>query len=161
MIDQKNSNSDFKYYLSYNYSVIIFYLLSIIFISYVGYRNQIIYTFLPLIVMAYILSQDLISSARIELNELSLNLIYRPFYKPIIFNYALAEIETVFIYYSYKRYHSTITFIKLKNSDETIKHTTAMSVGKSKKLVEAFRNLNVNVIELEWPKVEGKVVTLP
>lgn len=161
MINQRNSMSDFKYYLSYNYGAIIFYLLSIIFITYLGFRNQITYTFLPIIVMLYILNHDVSSIARIELNELSLKLIYRPFYKPKIFKYILNEIDLVSIYYTHKRYHSTIMFIKLKNSDSTIKHTAEMSVSNAKKLVEVFRNLNVNVIELEWPKVEGKVITLP
>jgi hypothetical protein len=161
MIDKRNSTSDLKYYLSYNYGAIIFYLLSIGFISYLGYRNQIVYTFLPIIVMVYILSQDLNSIARIELTEFSLKLIYRPFYKPIVFEYDLNEMDQVSVYYSYKRYHSTILFVKLKTREETIKHTTSMSIAKSKKIIEVLRNLNIKVIELEWPNVEGKIVTLP
>ena len=36
-----------------------------------------------------------------------------------------------------------------------------MSIAKSKKIIEVLRNLNIKVIELEWPNVEGKIVTLP
>ncbi|MBK8484762.1 MAG: hypothetical protein IPL31_10580 [Saprospiraceae bacterium] len=161
MIDQRNSNKRCKFYLSYNYGAIIFYLFSILFIIYLGARNQIIYTFIPAITMFYILYQDVKSIAKIELNELLVKLIYRPFYKPIIFEYILSEIEMVSIYYSYKRCHSTILFIKLKDSTETIMHTTAMSIAKSKGIVEVLRNLNVNVIELEKPNVLDKIITLP
>lgn len=161
MINQRNSYIISNFRLTYNYAYIIFSILGILFIAIIGFKINLIFTFIFSLVMIIIPIVYLNSIARIELNELSLKLIYRPFYKPKIFEYSINQIDLVSIYYTYKRYHSTIMFIKLKNSDSTIKHTAAMSVSNSKKLVEVLRNLNVNVIELEWPKVEGKEVTLP
>ena len=161
MIGNQNKILSNKYYLPYNYGYLFFAIFSILFIAFLGYCNQLEFTFIPVIAMGIDLFYNLKSIAKIDLNGTSLRVIYRPFYKPLLYEYTLNEMEQVSVYYSNKRYHSTMLFIKLINKSDTIKHTTAMSIAKSKKLIEVFRSLNIKVIELEWPKVDGEVVTLP
>lgn len=161
MTNQSNFKTIREFRLTYSYAYLLFSILGIIFIIFIGNRINFIFFLIFSFVMIGIPVINLKSFAKIILNESTLKLIYRPFYKPQIFEYNINEIETLLIYYSYKRYHSTILFIKLNERSEIIKHTTAMSVSNSKKIVKVFRNLNVNVIEMELPNVEGKVVTLP
>ncbi|MEP7196902.1 MAG: hypothetical protein ABI851_10295 [Saprospiraceae bacterium] len=105
-----------------------------------------------IIILLVVLWSDLKSIAEIKLFQRSMQLIYHPFFKPEIFEYNLSKIDEISMYYSWKRYHSTIHYIKLKGDPVERKHTTAMSVNKSKELVLALRSMEVNVLELDWPK---------
>lgn len=153
-MEEKNDDIILAHFqLGYNYNgyFLMLFLMYGIAYSFLLELNKFALTFV-FIVILFILWNDLKSIASIKLTLLKFQLTYHPFYKPEIFEYKLLDIEEISIYYSWKRYHSTIQYIKLYGDDKERKHNTSMSVKKSIELVKVLRSLGVKVIELEWPK---------
>ncbi|MBK8485176.1 MAG: hypothetical protein IPO86_05415 [Saprospiraceae bacterium] len=147
--------------LTYTYGSHIIVIAGIALILTYGIQSNPVFVICATIVMFVILFLDLKDIALIELNELSLKLIYRPFYKSKHYEYYLQELEKVSVYYSFTKGHTTVIFVKLKDKDTTIEHVVAMSVFKAQELITVFRNLYVKVEELNQPMVPGKIISLP